>query len=165
MSVSTSHLFQILARICTCLMETEPGITISTLLNVKGGLENHLLQVRKEKKKSGWWLSACLPWWLAHTDAHAHTHTHTLSLAPKRSHQAGMSAVFTYRGGAHLIEGLIFMASTNRTLTLPPQNRMWLNTHGESTIWHTYFRFLSTRFLYCGGFLSFHGCPPFCNPV
>ncbi|KAF5899471.1 Uncharacterized protein DAT39_010806, partial [Clarias magur] len=44
MSVSALLLFQIFARISTCLMETKPHIAISTLLNVKGGLENHLQQ-------------------------------------------------------------------------------------------------------------------------
>lgn len=65
------------------------------------------------------------------------THSHAHCLALKRSHQAGMSAVFTYRGGAHLIEGLIFMGSTNRTLPFLPQDRLWPHTHGKSSIWHT----------------------------
>lgn len=67
---------------------------------------------------------------------HSHPHTHTLSLSLKRSHQAGMSVVFTYRDGAHLIEELIFMGSANRTLPLLLQDRIWPNMHGESTIWH-----------------------------
>lgn len=98
-------------------MEPEPRIAISTLLNVKGGLENHLLQFRKEnKKKNKVVVVECMFALVACTHSHAHC------LALKRSHQAGMSAVFTYRGGAHLTEGLIFMGSTNRTLPLPPQD-------------------------------------------
>lgn len=132
MAVSTSHLFQIFARTCTCLMETEPRIAIFTLLNVKGSLENHLLQVRKEKKKkkNRVVVVECMFVLVACTHSHAHT------LAPKRSHQAGMSAVFIYHGGAHLIEGLIFMGFVNMTLPLLPHDRIWPSTHGESTIWH-----------------------------
>lgn len=98
MSVSTSHLFQILARICTCLMETEPGIAISTLLNVKGGLENHLLQVRKEKKKIRvvvecmFALVACTHWC-----SRSHSHAHTLSRSKTISSGRNVGGVYLSR--------------------------------------------------------------------
>lgn len=90
-----------------------------------------------------------------------HSHAHTLAL--KRSHQDGMPAVFIYHGGAHLIEGLIFMGFANRTLPLPPRDRIWPSTHGESTIWHM--QPLIIFSFQCCKYLSFHGCPPFLYPM
>lgn len=94
------HLFQIFAMICAHQMEPRPRIEISSLLNIKASLENHLLWAKTKKRKKteggggGVRGSECLP--------RSHTHTQ------KRSHRSGMLALFTYCNETHLIEANLY---------------------------------------------------------